>query len=173
MNVSRAARRGAISKGKDAAPKSANISAVTPLTDPRMRKAGACASGGGCPRCQTKLAVSEPGDSLERGADRIANAVMQLTPFVAAALSSLAAGPALIQRQAQDEPSGSSVAADEDLGDAMPDETDAQPLAGNAACPVNAGCSHRTSRAAERRRAVRSLTGDRAPRDLRSTLCAA
>jgi len=42
---------------------------------------GACACGGGCPRCtgaslMAKLAVSEPGDALEREADTVADAVI-------------------------------------------------------------------------------------------------
>ena len=48
-----------------------------------------CACGGGCPRCQehvgkdnlssqTKLKISQPGDPLEREADRVADAVMRM-----------------------------------------------------------------------------------------------
>ncbi len=81
MNVLRAAQRGAVSKGTDAAPKGANKPAVTSLTDPRMRKTGACACGGGCPRCQAaapNLKISEPDDSYEQEADRVAEQVMRM-----------------------------------------------------------------------------------------------
>jgi hypothetical protein len=51
-----------------------------------MRKAGNCACGGGCPRCngkeklplQTKLNVSQPGDALEREADQVAEQVLRM-----------------------------------------------------------------------------------------------
>ncbi|NIR58140.1 MAG: DUF4157 domain-containing protein [Gammaproteobacteria bacterium] len=56
--------------------------------------ASACACGGGCPRCrsgiQTKLAVSVPGDPLEREADRVAERIVSGL----AAMPSAAAGPA-------------------------------------------------------------------------------
>src|SRR5438128_2197030 len=50
----------------------------------QMPRPGACACGGGCPRCrntpvQAKLDVSEPGDALEREADRAAENVMRKT----------------------------------------------------------------------------------------------
>lgn len=54
-----------------------------PLPVERNGTAPGCACGGGCPRCrkniaiQAKLAVSEPGDSLEREADRIADQMMR------------------------------------------------------------------------------------------------
>ncbi len=57
------------------------MSAVTPLTDPRMRKAGACACGGGCLRCLTaasNLKISEPDDPDEREAVRVAEQVMRM-----------------------------------------------------------------------------------------------
>jgi hypothetical protein len=48
---------------------------------PVMRKAAACACGGGCPRCknkvQPKLKVSQPGDSFEREADDVAEHIMR------------------------------------------------------------------------------------------------
>ena len=37
-----------------------------------------CACGGGCPRCQTKLKISEPGDRDEQEADHIADQVMRM-----------------------------------------------------------------------------------------------
>jgi len=49
-----------------------------------QRKAGHCACGGGCPRCQstlpiqTKLAISQPGDPFEQEADLVADQVMRM-----------------------------------------------------------------------------------------------
>jgi hypothetical protein len=37
-----------------------------------------CACGGGCPRCQAKLKMSEPGDQYEQEADHIADQVMRM-----------------------------------------------------------------------------------------------
>src|SRR6266540_1052343 len=61
---------------------------------------GACACGGGCPRCAAvnlmpKLAVSTPDDPLEREADRIADAVTSAAEPVVQPLSitSLASSP--------------------------------------------------------------------------------
>lgn len=54
-----------------------------PALGQRAAPRGNCACGGGCPRCaagptlQTKLAVSRPGDSEERQADRVAEQVMR------------------------------------------------------------------------------------------------
>ncbi|HKQ30039.1 MAG TPA: DUF4157 domain-containing protein, partial [Burkholderiales bacterium] len=54
---------------------------VAPMPSRASFARGACACGGGCPRCQsagvqTKLAVSQPGDPYEREADRIAQAIV-------------------------------------------------------------------------------------------------
>src|SRR6266545_4930760 len=51
-----------------------------PASESAVPQQGACACGGGCPRCSganlmPKLAVSMPDDPLEREADRIADAV--------------------------------------------------------------------------------------------------
>jgi hypothetical protein len=60
-----------------------------------------CACGGGCPRCkdklpiQAKLDVSQPGDALEREADRIADSIMQTTSTDAV---SSAAGAQVMRR---------------------------------------------------------------------------
>ena len=49
-----------------------------------QRKENACACGGGCPRCrqnyplQAKLEVSQPGDTLEQEADRVADQVLHM-----------------------------------------------------------------------------------------------
>jgi hypothetical protein len=65
--------------------------------------AGACACGGGCPRClstagiQKKLTISTPDDPLEREADHIAEAVT--TNDASSAVSKATAGPRhLLQR---------------------------------------------------------------------------
>ena len=42
-----------------------------------LQRKPACACGGGCPRCQAKLAVSDPGDAYEKEADRVAEQVIQ------------------------------------------------------------------------------------------------
>lgn len=55
-----------------------------PLSGPILQTNSACACGGGCPRChsklpiQTKLAVSQPGDVYEQEADRVAEQVMRM-----------------------------------------------------------------------------------------------
>lgn len=57
------------------------LKARTPVIAPSQ---SVCACGGGCPRCQqkqslqTKLAISQPGDTLEREADRFAEQVMRM-----------------------------------------------------------------------------------------------
>lgn len=55
----------------------------------------ACACGGGCPRCNGAgaLSISEPGDSHEREADRVAADVMSRSP-----LNGIGASPVQIQR---------------------------------------------------------------------------
>lgn len=82
--------------------------------------------------------MSQPGDTYEQEAHRVANEVMQSTPQFDSAMSSVTVTGALVQRQGADESSVSSLAPDENGGKAMPDETDSEPLAGNAACPVTA-----------------------------------
>src|SRR2546421_13119561 len=53
-----------------------------------VQRKSACACGGGCPRCrkesesltmQSKLAISTPGDRLEREADAVADQVMRMS----------------------------------------------------------------------------------------------
>jgi hypothetical protein len=68
---------------------------------------GACACGGGCPRCagaglQPKLAVSEPGDALEQEADRVAEAAP--VPTAAAQPGLRGAAAPQLQRQAGPSP---------------------------------------------------------------------
>ena len=61
-----------------------------PATAQTDRKPGACACGGGCPRCQdgarmhTSLRVSQPGDAPEREADGTADRVMRMPASPAA-----------------------------------------------------------------------------------------
>jgi Domain of unknown function (DUF4157) len=43
-----------------------------------LQRQTSCACGGGCPRCQTKLNISEPGDKYEEEADHIADEVMRM-----------------------------------------------------------------------------------------------
>ncbi|MBW4671111.1 MAG: DUF4157 domain-containing protein [Cyanomargarita calcarea GSE-NOS-MK-12-04C] len=43
-----------------------------------LQRKPSCACGGGCPRCQTKLNISEPGDKYEQEAERIADEVMRM-----------------------------------------------------------------------------------------------
>jgi len=55
---------------------------------PAVQRAG-CACGGGCPRCreryplQAKLEVSQPGDTLEQEADRVAETVLSMPQLLA------------------------------------------------------------------------------------------
>jgi hypothetical protein len=64
-----------------------------------------CACGGGCPRCQnnspiqTKLAVSQPGDSYEQEADRVADQIMRSEVPEAAGQSKVPAVGPVLQRQ--------------------------------------------------------------------------
>lgn len=73
---------------------------------PLQRKAGACACGGGCPRCQAKPAdgvtVGPIDDPLEREADRVADQVMA-GGGLASASALPASGAAGLQRQAEEE----------------------------------------------------------------------
>jgi hypothetical protein len=61
-----------------------------------------CACGGSCPRCkntlpiQTKLAVSQPGDSLEQQADRVADQIMRMP---AGEVSAISRGKPSLQRK--------------------------------------------------------------------------
>jgi len=84
MSAAHAVQQKTAPKVKGASPKDAMIPGVVPLTDQIMLKAGACACGGGCPRCrgkyplQAKLEVSQPGDALEQEADRVAEQVLRM-----------------------------------------------------------------------------------------------
>lgn len=54
------------------------LSALTPLI---LQRKAACACGGGCPRCQprgTRLPISQPSDTSEIEADRIADKIMRM-----------------------------------------------------------------------------------------------
>jgi outer membrane protein OmpA-like peptidoglycan-associated protein len=60
-----------------------SISAITPLGINRMaQRKGACACGGGCPRCSaartSAYTVNAPGDRYEQEADRVAEQVMRM-----------------------------------------------------------------------------------------------
>jgi hypothetical protein len=84
VSATHAVQRKPAPKAKDAAPKGAPAFGVAPLIAPLMPKAGTCACGGGCPRCredyplQAKLEVSQPGDTLEQEADRVAEQVLRM-----------------------------------------------------------------------------------------------
>jgi hypothetical protein len=62
------------------------IDHVTPISDNvlSLQRKPNCACGGGCPRCgetyalQAKLEVSQPGDTLEQEADRVAEQVLRM-----------------------------------------------------------------------------------------------
>jgi len=78
----------------------ASFSLPSRQTAPLLQRKSACACGGGCPRCQsklpiqTKLAVSQPGDIYEQGADRVAEEVMRMPePTVQRACACAAGGP--------------------------------------------------------------------------------
>src|SRR5687768_13271622 len=78
-----AARRASVKlPAKSVAQKSIAVhTSVAPISSP-LAAPGACACGGGCPRCQrkyplqAKLKVSQPGDALEQEADRIAHQML-------------------------------------------------------------------------------------------------
>jgi peptidoglycan hydrolase-like protein with peptidoglycan-binding domain len=62
----------------------ARITPAQSFAPGRLAQRASCACGGGCPRCaaeapaQPKLTISEPGDSFEREADRVADQVMRM-----------------------------------------------------------------------------------------------
>ncbi|HKQ31495.1 MAG TPA: DUF4157 domain-containing protein [Burkholderiales bacterium] len=66
------------------------LHAVQPVAAPKTTGPAGCACGGGCPRCnagksfQAKLAVSQPGDRLEREADAMAEQVLRQSAQAAA-----------------------------------------------------------------------------------------
>jgi hypothetical protein len=97
----------------------ASFSLPSRQTSPLIQRKAACACGGGCPPCQsklpiqTKLAVSEPGDVYEQEADRVAEQVMRMpVPALQRSCASCTAGgstcpkcyegkKALVQRKAE------------------------------------------------------------------------
>lgn len=82
MSAAHALQRQPATRGKDTVRKATQSSSVAPLAG--SSGVGACACGGGCPRCgkstslQTKLQVSQPDDTFEREADRVADHVLRM-----------------------------------------------------------------------------------------------
>ncbi len=75
-----------------------------------LQRAPRCACGGGCPRCrnklpvQAKLAVSQPGDTYEQEADRVAEQVMRMpAPAPQKSCASCTAGGATCAKCADEE----------------------------------------------------------------------
>jgi outer membrane protein OmpA-like peptidoglycan-associated protein len=122
-------------------PPAASISRRSEPGSSLFQRKPACACGGGCPRCktklpiQTKLAVSEPGDIYEQEADRVAEWVLRmLEPAMQRACAGCTAGgstcpkcteekKALVQRKAKRDADGSRFLSDSfvhDLGPGQP-----------------------------------------------------
>jgi peptidoglycan hydrolase-like protein with peptidoglycan-binding domain len=82
----------ALQQKKPVADRNSSVTATRPRITPAqsfapgrlVQRASSCACGGGCPLCtaeaqtQPKLTISEPGDSFEREADRVADQVMRM-----------------------------------------------------------------------------------------------
>ena len=84
MSAPRVVQRKTASKDEAAAPERAPAFRMTRFIDSLTPQPGACACGGGCPRCRhdyplhTQVEVSQPGDALEHEADRVAEQVLRM-----------------------------------------------------------------------------------------------